>query len=399
MIGRRGRAGKGLLVAWLLYNLVTGPLFFAINRFRVPLMPFLFIFAACALSQWRVRGVSRQRMLVALGTSALLLALIAPSYGYWRPMNNGNDLSTLYNTFIAVRSRIIHGDCERADAALAVGDVATAQRWVDIGSQRRVENGPNGLDCFALLQARIDAREGEDERALALLQSMKTTPQRYLVEGEIYRARGNAVCAPGEIACAQNPFAARPLELANQTRWAWDNLRPPPNDTVDLGNALDWGYMDGFYEREYTDPVHPFDSGYRWSSDHARLRFVGAGNGTPQTLTLRLASPRGEIEVPATIEVVVGGAVVTPTPIAIGTEWQEIAVPLPATAPGQDVVVELRASIFLEGPRGLARRQQVSQQLRLLGACVDWATLGAPPDPVDGVAPSATCQMGRAESS
>jgi 4-amino-4-deoxy-L-arabinose transferase-like glycosyltransferase len=397
---RQGRVGKGLLIAWLLYNLLTGPLFFAINRFRVPLLPVLFIFAACALSQWREPWPTRPRAALAWGTTALLLALIAPSYGYWRPMNNGQDLSTLYNTFIAIRSRVIAWDCQRADAALASGDLEAAQRWVDRGSERRVEaNKPNGLDCFALLQARIDARRGEDTAALALLQVMKRTPERFLVEGEIYRNRGDVVCADGETACARNPFAARELERANPTRWAWYNLRPPPTTVIDLGNGVDWGYLDGFYGREYTDPAHPFETGYRWTSGDARLRFVGAGTGAPQTLQMRLASPRPEFEGDAVLSVRLAGSSSVPSIISVNPEWKTIPVELPPTPQGEDVVVELASTVFLNGPRELAQRQQVSQQLRLLGACVDWATLGAPPKPDPRAAASATCQLAAVESS
>ena len=39
---------------WLLYNIAVAPLLFAINRFRLPLLPFAFIFAAYALVKARV---------------------------------------------------------------------------------------------------------------------------------------------------------------------------------------------------------------------------------------------------------------------------------------------------------------------------------------------------------
>ena len=50
--------------------------------------------------------------------------------------------------------------------------------------QHDVEAGRKNLTCLALLQAQIWAARGQSERALALLQSMEQTPERYLLEGE-----------------------------------------------------------------------------------------------------------------------------------------------------------------------------------------------------------------------
>ena len=57
--------------------------------------------------------------------------------------------------------------------------------------------------------------------------------------------------------------------------------------------------------------------------------------------------------------------------------WQEIAIALPPTPAGDDVVVRLDNPVFAPGPDTLAvnMRSQVRQPLRLLGTQVDWAEL------------------------
>jgi hypothetical protein len=95
----------------------------------------------------------------------------------------------------------------------------------------------------------------------------------------------------------------------------------------------------------------------------------------------------------------VGGSSAALATIAVGSEWQTATVSLPTTPSGEDVVVELTSTIFLGGPRELALRQQASQQLRLLGACIDWATLDARPAPAEGAAASTTCERASTEPS
>lgn len=369
------RPGKGLACLWLAYNLLTGPLFFAINRFRVPLLPILFIYAACAIMQRGALWPSGERRTAGFGAAAGLLLFLLPSFAYWGDLRNGfpagggSDRSILRNTFLGVRAGIVARDCRQAAAALARDDFAAAQRLVDRGSARRIR-GSNGLTCFALLQAQIDARQGEYAPALALLQIMDRTPERFLLEGDIFRRMGR----PGD---AINPFVAPELENDNPTGWAWRNLAPPPAARIDLGSGLDWGYIDGFSGREgrAEDPDN-----YRWTGPRSRLRFVGAGTDAPQTLRMRVrAVPRAVVDPPSRLTV--------RTPAAgdncregacvfdVAPAWQTLEAPLPATPVGEDVVVELESTTVVSDPNELAQRQQVRDQLRLLGVQVDWAEL------------------------
>jgi hypothetical protein len=191
-----------------------------------------------------------------------------------------------------------------------------------------------------------------------------------LLEGEIYQQLGNRERALGA-------WVALELENANPTRWAWQHLDPPPTTRIDLGSGFDWGYVDGFYTRE----GRAEDSGnYRWSSPHARLRFIGAGSGQPQTLRLKVAADHHDPLVEGArlamraLSTVPGGQP-QPRTVMVRPGWQEIEIPLGAAPPGNDIVVELSSTTVVPGPQELADRQQVRQQLRLLGVQVDWAEL------------------------
>jgi 4-amino-4-deoxy-L-arabinose transferase-like glycosyltransferase len=352
---RQDRAGKGLVLSWLLYNLATGPLFFAINRFRLPLLPFILIYTACGIWQWRAVWISARRRVVGVGLAAALALVLIPTFIYWRE-DWGGHKATLRETIRGLQGLIDAQRCAEIESLLNQGQLEQAQQLHDAEDRR------NPRTCLALLQSQIFAARGQTQQALELLQLMAEIPQRYLLEGEIYRGLG-------DLEAARNPFAARHLEPQNPTRWAWDHLRPPPTRRIDLGNGLDWGYVDGFFQREFPpESRSPFEDGFRWTGPTARLKFVGAGSGRPQTLKIRVCRP---VAPPARLTIV--GA--EPSSFTVGAQWQELTVALPAAPSGEDVIVDLRSTVFVPGPADLQARQQVGLQLRLLGVQIDWAEI------------------------
>jgi hypothetical protein len=353
---RQGRAGKGLVVTWLLYNLVTGPLFFAINRFRLPLLPFLLIYAACGLWQWRAVWSSAVRRAVGAGLATALALVLVPTFVYWREEWGGHK-ATVVETWRGFQGLIDARRCAEIEALVDRGELARAQQLHDAEDRR------NPRTCLALLQSQIMAARGDFADALNLLQRMAEIPERYLLEGDIYRMMG-------DLEAARNPFAARHLEPQNPTRWAWQHLQPPPIQRIDLGNGLDWGYVDGFFQREFPpESPEPFKDGFRWMGPQARLRFVGAGTGDAQTLKLRVRRP---VDPPARLTVRDSAGQTT---FVVSADWQIVTVALPATPVGEDVIVELGSTVFVPGPHDLQARQQVGLQLRLLGVQVDWAEI------------------------
>ena len=362
--------GKGLALAWLGYNLVTGPLFFAINRFRLPLLPIMFIYAACALVQRGEWWSSARRRRLSYGGAGLVALVLLPSFVYWPPALDPQRLSVLQHTYLGMESRLIAGDCRRAEQALQSEDLLSAREAVARGSARLVTRSGMQvtLPCFHLLQAEIDLREGDAEAAREALEAVEPRAERFLLEGALYRQLG-------DVDRARGAFVARDLENANLTGWAWQHLLPPPAARIDLGSGLDWGYVDGFYGREgrAEDPGN-----YRWTGPTARLRFPDAGTGAPQLLRLHLAGWRPPGEAPARLAVVTTSGQM-PRQVELGTSFETVEVELPPVPPGENVLVELRSTTFVAGPEELEKNQGLREPLRFLGAQLDWAELSPQP--------------------
>lgn len=377
---RQNRSGKGLIVSWLLYNIVVGALVFAINRFRQPLLPFLFIYAACAVAQWRSAWHSQRARIGAWSIAAILAALILPTYVYWPPIL-GNSRSVWQDTLLGVEGLRNAAECRRIENTLRGGEVAQARSLHDAMDQRIRQRAryPNGLPCLALINARLLVAEGRidgpDGALQFLAQSAPINLPMYrarilMLEGDLYRRiRQNQQ--------AIERFVPRDVDIVNDLSWAWQNLDPPATDRIDLGGGLDIGYIDGFYTRAADDPKRPLETGYRWSGPHARLRFPDAGTGQPQTLTLRI---NGYTQVPnARVTPSIAGQALPPFALSGQPGWTEITIDLPPTPRGEDVLIDLASPVFLPGPDQLAvnMRSQVSQPLRMLGVQLDWAELKA----------------------
>ncbi|MBA3469934.1 MAG: glycosyltransferase family 39 protein [Herpetosiphonaceae bacterium] len=364
LLRTQGRSGKGLVVGWLLYNVAIGALVFAINRFRQPLLPFVFIYAACALVQWRAvwPGIWRRRAgWIAASVAALL---ILPSYLYWPAVFDPNRRSSWHETGLGFKGLELAEECRTIEQTLGDGAVAEARRLHD---QLDAQYPRPGLNCLALINAKLLQAEGQNEAALAFMHTAVTTDE--VQAAKILMLEGDLLRRLGRLEEAFYVFVPRQVEVVNDTRWAWDNLDPPALARLDVGNGLDYGYLDGFFKRETAQGLD-----FRWSGAVARLRFPGAGTGQPQTVQLRVNGYTNEWQ-PTTITLSVNGQATAP--LVLQPEWQTLSVPLPPTAPGAAVVVELRSSVFVNGPDDLALRvrDRTTQPLRLLGFQLDWAEL------------------------
>ncbi len=352
---RRGEAGRGLVLLWLGYSVLMAVAFFAIGRFRLPLLPFLAIYAAALLERpWRgpaVQGRARRLDLVVRLAAAGLLgaafwAIVLPSYVGPYPAASGS-------TLLGLQGRSAAASLAQAREAIAAGDLEHARTEIDRAATFRPD-GTNPVPTAQVVLAEWHRARGEEESALAAVTGQNWYQAR-LLRGDLLRAQGRLDEARAE-------FGARDVQERNPTAWAWDHLRPPAGSTVDLGGGLDLGLVDGFHAPERDGEVT-----YRWSGEEARLRFLGAGTGRPQTLRLRLRGWRPEGEAPAEVILLAGGVEVAR--FVAPAEWTEVSAVLPTVPPGQDIVVALRSSAFPAGPRDLL----LSGRLRVLGVMVDRA--------------------------
>ena len=264
---------------WLLYNIAVAPLLFAINRFRLPLLPFAFIFTAYALAAlpggWRAL---RSRYGIVCAALAGLLALVAATpYAYLEPRPNGADSrwasylgpypSSIAATGIAWRSRPGYLIEQQVMRALGSGDAAAARALL---ARSDVMSGTLAY------RAAIAGRSGGPRRpmglsAAAIARDASCRPsdiRAAVVRGELLRRLG-------DWHGARFILTQRFVDDANPVQWAWDWLHPPalPNNHIDLAGNLDLGYIEGCYLGE---------------GDQLRRRAISAGVPTARGCAFRL---------------------------------------------------------------------------------------------------------------
>jgi len=375
---------------WWLYNLAVAPLLFAINRFRLPLLPYAFIFAAYALAAmprgWRALG-TRYGGLCAL-LAALLFLIAATPYAYLEPRAAGAASrwasylgpypSSLAITRLVLDIRPSYLRAERFRAALQAGQLDSAQAILQIGDLATIRSDGIAADMRTLAGALLAGQAGQGSDALHKLPSIDTITAAKDVEAAV--VLGDLLRRTGDLANARLIFSQTFVDDNNPVEWAWDWLRPPPlpNNYVDIAGNLDLGYISGCYLGE-GDPEA--QGNFRWCTDGARLRFPAAGTGTPQILALR-ADGRGWV-----------GYAPTPPPVRVfvgdqpaGTftpdmhEGREFTIVLPTTPKGTDVVVTLRSDTFIPGADRYLGQQgkAVVGQVQRLGVRLDWAELREP---------------------
>lgn len=368
---------RGLIGLWWLYLLLTAPLLFAINRFRLPMLPFAFICAAVALARWRRwEGwkLPRRRWLPRLAALlALLLALVALApYAYLQAPPStwasylGPYPSSLDATIKAWESRPAGLRNQEVIAALGAGNAQQARALLAAGDIfPRTERVALPL---------LEGLEGRPAEGLALLPS----PQDIASSGDWRSAvvRGDLLRRMGDMDGARAAFTPTYVDDQNPVAWAWEWLHPPPTRRIDLAGNLDPGYIKGFYLGE-GDPAA--GGTFRWSGPRALLRFPEQGSSAAQQLCLRadgrgwpadMALPRVEVLAQQGARFQAAGAV------DIEREVGEYCVDLPTQPARVDVVVMLRSRVFVPPAADLLGQQgpQVGQ-LRLLGVRLDWAEL------------------------
>jgi hypothetical protein len=330
------REDRWLLGLWIGYNCATAAVFFAISRFRLPLMPIILILAArgaVALVEWWRAGhtfpwTRPRRWLVPAAAATLLVALVLPT--------------------IAPDQYLV-GAQRRADAERLARGYALIQEGRADEALATFEQLPPAFYARPTALAAAYHALGQDDRALATLDDERDPMGATLLRGDIFRAQGKS----------DEAFEAlnyRDVRIANPTEDAWNRLDPPPLSRVDVGNGLDLGYVRGMNLNEQDAD----GTTYRWTQGRAEIRLDAPGNGQTLRLRLRGYHPNGT---PPEVRVSVNGQSVGT--IAPQATWQIVEFPLPAVT-GQ-VVVRLETPTFVSG----------YADQRLLGTMLDWVELAA----------------------
>ncbi len=359
-----GQRGAGLGVIWLGYNIAVAALFFAISRFRLPLLPVLVVFAALAVADRRRPWTTRGRQRLTLGAAAALLVFLLGGLLWW-PGSANQRRALLADVSLGLQARAAAADCAAASAALGRGDQAAAAALLAQGEARKP------LSCFALVRARLLAQSGDLPAALALLKNAAASGELTLNAARVLMLEGDLQRSSGDLDTARGLFASRAVDTNNDQAWAWDNLQPPAATVIEPGKGLDLGLIRGWGPREKSDERQPFASGYRWTEAHSELQFPAAGTGRPQILQLRLNGARPAGERLAQVRVWAGGQLAGEFQAL--SSWQTVRIPLPPTPRGQPVVVALETNIFVPSPLDAPKLP-----LRLRGVQVDRAALTTP---------------------
>jgi hypothetical protein len=364
-----------LIGLWWLYNLLTAPLLFAINRFRLPLLPFVFILAAYAALMLSRGGWRRlhSRYGLAGATLAVLLFLVAATpYAYLEPRSGGDSRwasyfgfypSSVANTWEAWNSRPAYQNEQEVMNALGQGDPSAAREALAMGQTPPYTQ--------AVARPLIAGLEGHPADGLDRLAEQPLVP---LERWQAAVVRGDLLRRMNELSEARATFTVTFVDDANPVAWAWNWLYPPPlpDNRIDLGGNLDLGYIEGFYLGE---PDRAERTTWRWSGPEARLRFPGAGRDGVQQFCLR-ADGRGW---PTDMALPQFTLLLDEQPFTtfdLQREPEIYCAPLSPAPPGADVVVTLRTPVFVPPAADLLGQQgpQVGQ-LRLLGVKLDWAEI------------------------
>jgi hypothetical protein len=366
-----------LIGFWLLYNLATAPLLFAINRFRVPLMPFVFVLAGIALAALLSGGwgkTLRTRYGMVCATLGALLWLVAATpYAYLEPRPPGAAAewasffgpypSSLAATQLALATRSGFLAEERLSAALGNGDAPAART--------ALANPVLPAHSRAVGAPLLDGLEGRPADGLDRLATQPERPlaawQTSVIAGELFRQLGDREAARREF----NPTL---VDDQNPVAWAWQWLYPPPapGDRIALADDDDLGYINGFYLGEF-DPV--LGATVRWSGPAAAFRFPGAATGAFRQVCFQLAGAGWPTDL-ALPELIVYLAQERLGAITLTRDLREHCLSLPAQAEGTSYIVELRSSTFVPDALDLIRQQgPQAGQLRQLGAQIDWVEI------------------------
>ncbi len=375
---RRGYARwlTGLIGLWWLYNLLTAPLLFAINRFRIPLLPFACIYAAAALRTPAEQPASRARWSY-LVAALLALAALAP-YAYLQPAPSawasylGPYPSSLDITLKAWEARPTYLHEQQVIAALGRGDAQAAR---DLLATTRTPDL-----TLRLVMPLLAGLEGKAVQGLALLP--ETSAISATKDWQASVVRGDLLRRLEDWDAARAAFTPGYVDDQNPVGWAWQWLHPPPTRRIDLGGNLDLGYIRGFYLGE----GDPGAAGtFRWSGPEAALHFPAQSRHTAQQLCLRADGRGWPADLPSPqLTLLLASTKQAADPVVLTSLELERAIQiycadLPPAAPGEDLVIILRSDTFIpEAADLLAQQGPQAGQLRRLGVRLDWAELVEP---------------------
>jgi 4-amino-4-deoxy-L-arabinose transferase-like glycosyltransferase len=248
---------KSLTGLWVVLWVAVSFIFFAVTRFRMPVVACLIPWAGVGLSslgQLRSRLPAAGKTVQAASAIGVvaIAALVIPAI-------------SLADTWLGIERWNQQAPYRQAEALLQQGKPQQAE------AQYRLANAEITDTRYGLASALL--QEGKPQDALAVL-----TADEPADRFEPLIIKGEAARMTGDTASARSLFNARVVQVggADALDWAWNHLSPPPTSTLQIGSGLDLGYVRGFYGPETSSDGTRF----RWSSDTSEVRWSGALTAT-----------------------------------------------------------------------------------------------------------------------
>lgn len=283
---------RSLTLLWLAIWMAIAFVFFAVTRFRLPVVAVLLPWAAIGIAHLsassrvgRVFKQSSHGQRFGLGGAFLLVAVVVlPAV-------------PLQDTLLGIQRWEAQAPFRRGEDLLKAGQVSEAIVEYEKASREVTDTR------YALAAAYLQV--GDTQKALGEL-VQDEPPRRF----EPFLIRGEAVRISGDLEAARSFFNERTVNLAGDEalRWAWDHLAPPPAKAVELGSGLDVGYIRGFHSAEADG-----ERRFRWTSARMEVRGLELSGATGVTLELsgwrpeQLPAARLRIDAPGTVEPESGG--------------------------------------------------------------------------------------------
>ena len=321
------RDGRWMLVIlWVAY--VVGSTMFTHGeaRYRHFVWMFMLAYAAQTFARATERGAWWQRLSV-LGFAAIPIYIMLNFYPWqWMTSNMARGWQRW-----------------QAERAMNAGDLASAERYSLAALNARPS--PDGWIALGRIKERLGDQTGAIKAYQAAVTMNVDYPHATFVLGEYLLRRG-------EQENARQAWSNQYVDQSVLLDVAWREQTRMPTNTLDLGDGLDVGVIDGFYPAEAIRETQA-----RWTMREAVLRLPA---GDAATVQIRMANPRPTDAPAANTQICTDHGC---TDVELGEAWRVITLPLAAST--SERVITLKATPWQPGRFGLADR-------RRLGVLVDW---------------------------
>ncbi|MEA2574354.1 MAG: hypothetical protein QOH93_1652 [Chloroflexia bacterium] len=239
---------KWLTLGWVLLWVLISFVFFAVTRFRMPMLAALLPWAAVGITTLpRLRDWRSTAIVTRIASAAAVLAVL----------------------LVVVLNVPLEDTISGMQAWERQAPYREGERWLMSGNADFAVTSYREADMniadtrYGLAAALLQQKEVDEAMSVLRQNEPEDRYEPPVLRGQAARMRGN-------LDDARSFFNARVVQVSgdNALRWAWDHLRVDAVQSIEVGSGLDVGYVRGFYGPERDSEGRAF----RWSREHAEVR-------------------------------------------------------------------------------------------------------------------------------